>query len=57
MSHGWGTLPGETVYEQDGSNTGLLISTDRDLDPINAMPRMSAIPVRLEPYVLDVAAE
>ncbi len=57
MSHGWGTLPQDTVYERDGANTGLLISTDRDLDPINAMPRMTAIPVRLEPFTLAVAAE
>jgi len=48
MTHGWGALPDETVYERDGANTGLLISTDRDLEPINAMPRMSAIPVTIE---------
>jgi len=47
MSHGFGGMPGESVYERDGSSTGALISTDRDLDPINAMPRMSAIPVRI----------
>jgi anaerobic selenocysteine-containing dehydrogenase len=47
MTHGWGGLPDETIYERDGSNTGLLISTDRDLEPINAMPRMSAIPVNI----------
>ncbi|MFX8339374.1 hypothetical protein ABTL37_19375, partial [Acinetobacter baumannii] len=57
MSHGWGSLPDETVYERDGANTGLLISTDRELDPINAMPRMTAIPVRLAPYGPDIAAE
>ena len=57
MSHGWGALPDETVYERDGANTGLLISTDRDLDPINAMPRMSAIPVRLTPFAAADAAE
>jgi anaerobic selenocysteine-containing dehydrogenase len=47
MSHGWGGLPGQTNFETEGSNTGILISTDRDLDPINAMPRMSAIPVNV----------
>ncbi len=57
ITHGWGGLPDDTVYERDGSNTGLLISTDRDLDPINAMPRMSAIPVRIAPMKLSVAAE
>jgi len=47
MTHGFGTLPEETVYERDGSSTSMLISTDRDLDPINAMPRMTAIPVNI----------
>ena len=47
MTHGFGTLPEDTVYERDGSNTGMLISTDRDLEPINAMPRMTAIPVTI----------
>lgn len=47
MTHGFGSLPDDTVYERDGSSTGMLISTDRDLDPINAMPRMSAIPVNI----------
>ena len=49
VTHGWGGLPDDTDYDRDGSNTGLLISTDRDLDPINAMPRMSAIPVNIRP--------
>lgn len=48
MTHGWGGLPDETIYERDGSNDGLLISTYRDLEAINAMPRMSAIPVNIE---------
>lgn len=48
MSHGWGGLPGESDFKVDGSNTGILISTDRHLDPINAMPRMSAIPVNIK---------
>lgn len=48
MSHGWGALPHEdTPYEDCGVSTGLLISTDRDVEPINAMPRMSAIPVAI----------
>lgn len=51
MTHGWGTLPDETIYERDGSNTGLLISTDRDVDPINGMPRMSAVPVNVTRHV------
>lgn len=49
MTHGWGNLPDETDYERDGSNTNLLISTDRDIEPIVALPRMSAIPVAVTP--------
>jgi anaerobic selenocysteine-containing dehydrogenase len=56
MTHGWGGLPDETVYERDGANTGLLVSTDRDLEPINAMPRLSAIPVNIVP-LRDVSGE
>jgi anaerobic selenocysteine-containing dehydrogenase len=47
MSHGFGGMPGASDYAETGSSTGVLISTDRDLDPINAMPRMSAIPVNI----------
>jgi anaerobic selenocysteine-containing dehydrogenase len=50
MSHGWGELPREdTAYERVGSCISMLISSRDDLEPINAMPRQSAIPVRLEP--------
>ncbi len=48
ITHGFGQLPGEGEYDEVGSNTNLLISTDRNLASINAMPRMSAIPVSLE---------
>ena len=49
MAHGWSGLPDDqSAYEDVGAYTGLLISTDRDLEPINAMPRQSAIPVRVE---------
>lgn len=49
MSHSWGGLPDDPEpYEQVGAYTGLLISTDQELEPINAMPRMSAVPVRIE---------
>lgn len=47
MTHGWGGLPGESVYEQDGSSTSLLVSSVRDYEKINAMPRMSSIPVNI----------
>lgn len=48
MAHGFGRLPEENEYDRDGSNPNILISTDRDLDPINAMPRMTAIPLNIE---------
>ena len=48
MAVAWGGLPGEdrdpSLY---GSSTNMLITTDRDTDPLNAMPRMSAIPVNI----------
>jgi anaerobic selenocysteine-containing dehydrogenase len=50
MSHGWGDLPeGTADFERVGSNTGRLIDTSGELDPINAMPRMSAIPINIQP--------
>jgi anaerobic selenocysteine-containing dehydrogenase len=50
MSHGWGELPDDDVpYERAGSSVSQLISSRDNLQPINAMPRQSAIPIRLEP--------
>jgi len=50
MAVAWGGLPGEAPDPaRKGSSTNMLISTDRDVDPVNAMPRMSAIPVKLRP--------
>jgi anaerobic selenocysteine-containing dehydrogenase len=50
MSHGWGAPPdSETDPASDGAAVNRLISTDRDMEPINAMPRMSAIPVNIVP--------
>jgi hypothetical protein len=50
MSHGWGALPGEeAVYEEVGASTNRLVGTDRCVEAINAMPRLSAIPVDVVP--------
>jgi anaerobic selenocysteine-containing dehydrogenase len=49
MTHGWGGMPDEDEdYAAHGASTNLLTTTDTGLDPINAMPVMSAIPVRIE---------
>jgi len=49
MSHGWGGLPGDADnYLERGANTGLLVSAEQDCEPINAMARMTALPVRFE---------
>jgi len=48
MTHGFGGLPDDTTSPQEvGSNVGLLISLEQDLDAITSMPRQSAIPVNL----------
>ena len=49
MSHAWGGNPGE---DDDpavlGANTSRLVSLDREFDRLTGIPRMSAIPVRLQ---------
>jgi anaerobic selenocysteine-containing dehydrogenase len=47
LTHGFGDLPDSGDYLTDGVSTNLLISTERDLQTINAMPRMSGIPVNI----------
>lgn len=50
MTHCWGGLAEDgRPFTEVGANTNMLVSTDRDCEPINAMPRMSAIPVQLRP--------
>jgi anaerobic selenocysteine-containing dehydrogenase len=46
MTHCWGMLPGDD-YEETGVSTSLLVRTDVHVEPINAMPAMTAIPVRI----------
>ncbi len=47
INHAFGNLPDDSPYREYGSSPNLLISTDRDLQTINAMPRMSGIPVNI----------
>src|SRR5262249_59007745 len=47
ISHGWGGLPDEADDAHPGVNTNLLVRCDRDVEIINAMPAMTAIPVKV----------
>lgn len=48
ISHGFGGLPDDgDDWRDKGASPNLLISTDCDLQTINAMPRMTAIPVAI----------
>jgi anaerobic selenocysteine-containing dehydrogenase len=47
VAHGFGALPDQQDYLRYGANTNLLISSDRNIEAINAMPRMSGIPIRI----------
>ncbi len=50
VTHGWGALPEENAdVAEIGTCTNLLISTERDMEPINSMARLSGIPVNIEP--------
>jgi anaerobic selenocysteine-containing dehydrogenase len=52
ISHGWGALPEDCADPaQAGSAVNLLISSERNCEQINAMPRQSAIPVNIVPLV------
>jgi anaerobic selenocysteine-containing dehydrogenase len=45
MTHGWGGLPDDEA--RDGDSVNQLIDDTLHVESINAMPRMSAIPVRI----------
>jgi len=48
IAHGFGTLPDEEGDPRsDGAQTNRLICSTRDRETINAMPRMSGIPVNI----------
>lgn len=50
MAHCFGGTPEDDNDAQSmGSNTGRLVSVDRDYDPRSGLPRMSAIPVAVRP--------
>jgi anaerobic selenocysteine-containing dehydrogenase len=50
LSHGWGGLPGRNTDPRAiGSCVNPLISDNRDVEAVNAMPRMSAVPVSIRP--------
>ena len=49
MSHGFGGLPDAGPDENGAICINQLTSCDRERQAINAMPRMTAIPVRVEP--------
>lgn len=49
MSHGYGELPDANCYENHGVAVNALLTTDSGLQAINAMPRMTAVPVSLSP--------
>ena len=47
IAHGWGMVPGEEMDEDGGVCVGALMAADQDYQHINAMPRMTAIPVNV----------
>jgi anaerobic selenocysteine-containing dehydrogenase len=46
MTHGWGG-PGSDDPRVGGSNVNRLLTTDTDIETINQMPMMSAVPVEV----------
>lgn len=50
LAHGWGDPPGSNAdVEQAGTPVNRLIDNDRNFEPVNSMPHMSAIPVNIIP--------
>jgi anaerobic selenocysteine-containing dehydrogenase len=48
MAHGFGALPDEGEYEEDGASTNLLLSLRYNRQSINAMPEMTGVPLAFE---------
>lgn len=54
MTHGYGGLAGEEVeYRERGASTSLLVSLELDCEPLQAMPRLTGIPVSVARRVAD----
>lgn len=53
IAHGWGDLPEGNGAGGSGASVNRLISSDHQLEPINSMPRMSAIPVAILPIIVS----
>ncbi|MGV6806694.1 MAG: molybdopterin-containing oxidoreductase family protein [bacterium] len=49
MAHCWGRIPIENGRERRGGFTGNLVTLDDHIEPINHMPRQTAIPVNVFP--------
>jgi anaerobic selenocysteine-containing dehydrogenase len=50
LAHGWGDPPGSNAsVEESGTPVNRLIDNDRNFEPVNSMPHMSAIPVNIRP--------
>ncbi len=49
MSHGYGDLPDANRYDAHGVAVNALLTTDFELQTVNAMPRMTAVPVHVSP--------
>lgn len=54
IAHCWGGVPGQNA---PGVNVNRLIACDADVEPINAMPHMSAVPVTIRKAARAAAAE
>lgn len=49
MTHGFGGMPGDKInYMERGASISQLLSLDHDCEPLQAMPLMSGVPVRIE---------
>ena len=58
LAHGWGGVPGDNDPLYDGAAVNALTDTTGRVEPVNAMPHMSAIPVNVTRVaVASVAAE